>query len=65
MLSLGCQVITCQIPGDKPYHTSLFLEGSPKSIFLNDEEIIVTGGIIDLEILPGSYIRSIHTKQKK
>ena len=51
-------------PWSKPYHTSLFIEGSPKSIFLNDEEIPVTGGIIDLEILPGSYIRSIHTKQK-
>ena len=51
-------------PWLKPYHTSLFIEGSPKSIFLNDEEIPVTDGIIDLEILPGSYIRSIHTKQK-
>ena len=51
-------------PWDKPYYTSLLIDGDPEWIYLNDEKIKIEEKIIELEVFPGKYIRTNNTKPK-
>ncbi len=46
-------------PWRKPYFTSLYIDGDPEWIYLNGEKIKVREKRIELEILPGNYIRKV------
>jgi len=49
-------------PWDKGYHTTLYVDGDPDYILLNDEKIIPDQKIIALEVFPGKFIRRLKTK---
>ena len=51
-----------QDPWGQSYQTTLYIDGNPEYILLNDVKIRVDQKIIPLEVFPGKYLRRLKTK---